>query len=61
VNKVPVRLVFIYIIGDLEMKGPVERSVWDAAISTVHTALGLDIHPPFVSDVFIDVSLSGTR
>jgi hypothetical protein len=50
--------VFIYIIGDSDVKGPMARGAWDAAISTVHTALGLGSHPPFVSDVFIDVTLS---
>ena len=56
-NGVPARLAFVYFIGDAEMNGPSTRAEWDTAIHTVHAALGLKRVPPFVQDVFIDVSL----
>jgi hypothetical protein len=55
VNGVPVTLVFVYFTGDSDMKGPATRGEWDAAIRTVHAALGLKHHPPFVRDVFLEV------
>jgi hypothetical protein len=61
VNGVAVQLVFVYFIGDTDMKGPTARSAWDMAIEMVQTALGLKSPPPFVRDVFIDVSLSTER
>jgi len=39
------------------MKGPAATEGWETAISTVHAALGLKGHPPFVRGVFIDVGL----
>jgi len=56
VNGIPVRLVFLYFTGDSDMKGPAARSEWERALDTVHAALGLKHLPPFVRDVFIDVS-----
>lgn len=54
-NGVPVRLVFVYFIGDVDLSGPSSWADWETAISTVHAALGLSTIPPFVVDVFIDV------
>ena len=55
VNGIPTKLVFLYFIGDPDMKGPSLQDDWEAAIKTVHTALGLTAPPGFVQDVFIDV------
>lgn len=54
-NGVPTRLVFVYFMGDPEVRGPVLRTEWDAAIATVHNALGLPPALPFIHDIFIDV------
>jgi hypothetical protein len=54
-NDVPTRLVFLYLIGDADVGGPSTRAEWEAAIHTVHRALGLSGAPAFVTDVFIDV------
>jgi hypothetical protein len=54
-NGVPVRLVFLYLIGDVDMNGPNTMEEWGAAIQTVHHMLGLVHVPPFVVDAFIDV------
>jgi hypothetical protein len=55
-NTIPTKLVFVYFIGDTDMKGaPTSRAEWEAAIKTVQTVLGLIVPPPFVHDVFIDV------
>jgi hypothetical protein len=55
-NKVPCRLVFLYLIGDTEMKGPDTKAEWEAAIRVLHEALGLPRSPArFVAEVFVDV------
>jgi hypothetical protein len=55
-NKVPCRIVFLYLIGDREMKGPDTRAEWEAAIRVLHEALGLPYSPArFVVEVFLDV------
>lgn len=59
VNGVPTKLVFLYFMGDPDMKkGPSKREEWETAIKTVHTVLGLKESPGFVRDVFIDVRSS---
>lgn len=55
-NQVPCRLVFLYLIGDSEMKGPETKAEWEAAIRVLHEALGLPRVPAkFVAEAFIDV------
>jgi len=54
-NGIPARLVFLYLIGDDDVHGPTTRAEWDAAIHTVHHALGLSDVPALVTDVFVDV------
>jgi hypothetical protein len=54
-NDVPTRLVFVYFIGDGDVRGPDTRAEWDAEIHKVHDALGLSVTPSFVTDVFLDV------
>ena len=57
-NGIPAKLVFVYFIGDEDMKGPAARHEWETAVETVHGALGLNTPPPFIRDVFIDVTLN---
>jgi hypothetical protein len=54
-NGIPTRLVFLYFIGDGDVRGPDTRAEWDAEIHKVHAALGLSATPSFVTDVFLDV------
>jgi hypothetical protein len=56
-NGVPAKLAFVYFVGDKDMKGPTVRHEWETAVQTVHVALGLNTRPPFIRDVFIDVTL----
>jgi hypothetical protein len=56
INQIPTRMVFLYFVGDAEMKGPSTRAEWEAALEVLHEALG--IHgplPPYVKHVFVDV------
>lgn len=55
-NGIPTNLVFVYFIGDIEVAGPGSRQEWLNAIDVVHGALGLHSSPPFVKDVFLDVT-----
>ena len=48
-------LVFVYFVGDEDMKGPDTKEQWEGAIELVHRLLGLSRAPEFVVDVFIDV------
>ena len=54
-NGVPTRLVFLYLVGDADVGGPMSRAEWQTKLDTVHTELGLPTLPDFVTDVFIDV------
>jgi len=55
-NEVPVRLAFVYFIGDAEMDGPSNRREWEAALMVLHEALGLRGRMPrYVAEIFIDV------
>lgn len=54
-NDVPVHLIFLYLIGDVEVNGPDTREEWEKAIHTVHELLGLVHGPSFVFDAFVDV------
>jgi len=54
-NGVRTRLVFLYLIGDHDVKGPSTRAEWETAIHTVHHTLGLSVAPAFVTDAFVDV------
>lgn len=51
------RLVFLYLLNDLEMSGPSSVQEWKAAIGVLHLALGLpgDIRRFGVFDAFLDV------
>jgi hypothetical protein len=62
VNQVPVRLVFVHFIGDVDMDGPLTRREWEAAVTVLQGALGLRGRMPrYVTDVFIDVGPSVPR
>jgi hypothetical protein len=55
-NDVPAHLVFMYFIGDRDVRGPDSVEEWTAAIEKVHDALGIRGKlPSYVHDVFIDV------
>jgi hypothetical protein len=55
-NGLPVRLAFVYFIGDGDMDGPLSRREWEAALTVLYEALGLrGKMPRYVIDVFIDV------
>jgi hypothetical protein len=56
VNQVPTKLVFVYFVGDIDVRGPATRAEWESAVDAAHQALGLARTPPFVVDVFIDVT-----
>jgi hypothetical protein len=56
-NPRPTFLVFLYLIGDGAMNGPTSRTEWEALISEVHRALGVEGRlPPYILDAFVDVS-----
>ena len=56
VNGLPVRLAFIYFVGDVDMDGPSSRREWEAALTVLHEALGLRGRMPrYVAETFIDV------
>ena len=59
-NGIPVRLVFLYLVGDAEVGGPTSRAEWQTEIHMVHADLGLARLPAFVTDVFIDVGKFGS-
>lgn len=52
---VDARMVFLYFVGDAEMRGPDSRSEWEAELPKVYKHLGLNRKPLNVADVFIDV------
>ncbi len=54
-NMIPTRLVFVYVVGDVQVGGPADSSEWELAIDAVRDALGLRQAPPFVTDLFVDV------
>lgn len=55
-NEVPVRLAFVYFIGDEDLDGPSNRREWEAALMVLHEALGLRGRMPrYVAEIFIDV------
>lgn len=59
----PVRLAFVYFVGDKDMNGPLSRWEWEEALMVLHEALGLrdrlkphhSLIPPYVTEVFIDI------
>ncbi len=55
-NDLRTKLVFVYFVGDHDMKGPMTRYEWEVGINSAHAALGLKAVPSFVRDVFVDVS-----
>lgn len=56
VNGLPVRLVFLHFIGDVDMDGPSTRREWEAALTVLHEALGFRGRVPrYVAEIFIDV------
>jgi hypothetical protein len=55
INCVPTKLVFVYFVGDPDVRGPSDKRAWELAIHTVHRALGLQSQLTFVKDIFIDV------
>lgn len=58
-QRVPARLVFVYFIGDAEMRGPRSAAEWRDFLNSVHAALGFgDGHTiPGVCNIFVDVSV----
>jgi len=54
-NASPTKLVFVYFVGDADVSGPATAAEWRPGIEAVHSALGLTVSRPFVTDVFIDV------
>jgi len=57
-NDVPAHLIFLYFVGDADMKGPSTSSEWAGAIRLAHAMLGLPHRhrlSSFIHDVFIDV------
>lgn len=56
-NGVDAWLVFLYVTGDLEMKGPVSAAEWSPFIQRAHAHLGLTQKPKGVATIFIDVSI----
>lgn len=59
-NGIPTRLVFLYLVGDADVRGPTSRDEWQKEIHKVHVELGLASLPAFVTDVFIDVRKFGS-
>jgi hypothetical protein len=57
-NQLPVYLVFVYLINDLEMKGPKTIDEWKGAIELLHSHMGIRGHKlqNFMTELFIDVS-----
>jgi len=59
VNDVPAHMVFVYFVGDRDMRGPQTAQEWRSALQVVRGILGLrDRHKlsDFIHDVFINVS-----
>jgi hypothetical protein len=56
-NKLSAFLVFIYFIGDQDVKGPSTKEEWLGAIELVHSFLGIGRTKltPFITDVFVHV------
>ncbi len=55
-NAIPTCLVFLYFIGDPDMKGPETKREWQAASAVLHGVLGLrGPLPDYVKDVFLEV------
>lgn len=56
-NDIPAHLVFLYFVGDAEMKGPGSVDEWHGAIALLESFLGIRKHrlTPFVHHVFYDV------
>jgi hypothetical protein len=58
-NRVRARLVFLYFVGDRDMRGPETRAEWEAALQVVHGVLGLRRLPGHVSRAFVEVGGAG--
>jgi len=57
-NRLPAHLVFVYFLNARDVGGPARREEWDAALTLLHSALGLSRRHSlrrFVHDVFINV------
>ena len=59
INRKKVRLVFLYFIGDSDVRGPDSREKWEGAIQVTEAYLGLGRHKlsQYVHHAFVDVSL----
>jgi hypothetical protein len=56
-NSIPTMLVFLYFVGDTEMKGPATRAEWESAIEVLHEAMGIRGKlPRYMRDAFLPVS-----
>jgi len=55
-NRIPTRLIFLYLVGVEEVHGPRDRAEWDAALTMLYEALGIrGKRLRFKTDVFIDI------
>ncbi|TDB38064.1 MAG: hypothetical protein D9V44_08455 [Actinobacteria bacterium] len=55
-NHMSASLVFVYFVGDDDMRGPASREEWQAVIADAHEALGVSGRlPEYVRDAFVDV------
>lgn len=54
-NHVPSYLVFLYFVGDNDMRGPLDIGTWQVAIHEMKASLGISTLPPNVIDIFIDI------
>lgn len=55
-NGVPTVLVFLYFVGDTDMKGPTSCAEWQTAIQVVYEAMGIRRRvPTFVRNAFLQV------
>ena len=58
-NEIDSWLVFVYFVGDEDVRGPKSEAEWQAAIEVLHGALGLRRHLSRVVEVCLDVRREG--
>jgi hypothetical protein len=62
VNGLDAHLVFLYFVGDGDMKGPTDPSEWEAATAVLHEALGIRGRTvPGMHHLYVDVREMGAR
>ncbi|MGQ3684530.1 MAG: hypothetical protein ACUBOA_05890 [Candidatus Loosdrechtia sp.] len=58
INDVPAYLIYVYFIGDDDVRGPGSVAEWQAALTVVKKLLGLNDRNPlskYIGEVFVDV------